>query len=258
MVKLVSLGLLLWLQTALSALAIGNPAEPQLIEKGFFTPDNWTVGMKLGYQGNFVFDRKLRAFGGAKGRIDHFKTTTNQGVLTLGYFNRLEVYGSFGAISTHFWNRPRSDGKRREFETHDHWIAGGGACFLLAEWGNTGIGVDGKAQVGRPAVKWASVDGAAHASGAHVRYHEWQVSFAAYHTVDMFTPYIGLKYSNVHADVEGISQAIYSRTHFKMHSRVKYGMALGCSVTPNKKIDLNVEVQLIDEQAITIGGNLKF
>ena len=252
------LGIFLVVQSFVSALYMGNPGEPQIIDTGFFIPQDCSFGIKIGYQGDRVFDRKLRAYVNAHGRIDHFNIQTDQGVIALNYLDRFELYGSVGSMRSRFWNRPKVDHKQREFETHDRWTAGAGGRFLLAEWGNTGIGIDGKIQYGKPGIKWISVNGVSHASGAHLAYHEWQGSFAVFHTIDLFIPYLGVKYSNVHANIDGLSKKVYPHHHFKMFNRCRFGMALGCSLSQGKKIDLNLEVQLIDEQAITFAGNIKF
>jgi hypothetical protein len=252
------LGIFLLFQPFLAALYMGNPAEPEIIDCGFFIPQDSCMGLKIGYQGDWVFDRMLKAYVGAHGRIDRFEIQMNQGMIALNYLDRFELYGTVGAMNSSFWVRPHTDGMRREFETDNHWTAGGGVRLLLAEWGNTGIGLDGKIQYGQPSIKWITVNGVSHASGAHLAYHEWQGSFAAYHTIDLFTPYLGVKYSNVHANVSGLSKIAYSHKHFKMTNRCRFGMALGCTVSQGKKMDINVEMQLVDEQALTIGGNLKF
>lgn len=245
-------------QTGLWALYMGNPAETEIIDTGFFIPQDNFIGVKLGYEGDIIFDRKLRSTSHAHGRIDDFSMTMNQGVITLNYLDRFELYGSGGASSSYFYFRPKVDHEKREFQTHDHGTGGVGARFLLAQWGNTGIGVDGKFQWAGAGIKWVSVNGVSHDSGAHLHYREWQASFAAYHTIDLFTPYLGFKYSNVHASVTGLSSTVYPSSHFKMYNRDRFGIALGCTVSQGKKIDLFVEVQLIDEQALSLGGNLKF
>ncbi len=221
-------------------LYMGNPAEVQIIDEGFFIPQNYSVTAKAGYQGDVVFNRRLQTMG--RGHIDTCKIRMNQGVLILNYLDRVELYGSMGAINCHF--SKRKEDEREKFRTHDHWTVGGGLRFVLAQWGNTGIGMDGKIQYGKPPFE-------SHSRG-HLAYHEWQASFAAFHTIDLFTPYLGLKFSDVHADVNGIKK------EFEMTNRCRWGIALGCTLSQGKKIDLNVEVQLFDEEGVTFGGNLKF
>lgn len=240
------------------ALYMGNPAEPEIIDTGFFISQDCSFGMKVGYQGDFVFDRLLKSYAGSHGKIDQFKLMMNQGALIFNYLDRFEIYGTVGSIRNHFWYRPRVDHRRREFETNNHWTAGGGARFLLAEWGNTGLGLDGKIQYGKPRIEWITVNGVSFSSHGHVAYHEWQGSIAVYHTAGFLTPYLGIKYTNVHATVVGLSRKVYPHRHFKMTNRCRFGMALGCTLTQGKKVDATLEVQLIDEQGLTFSGNVRF
>jgi hypothetical protein len=88
------LGIFLAAHSFLAALYMGNPAEPEIVYKGFLIPKDSSFGVKLGYQGDWVFDRLLRAYSGSHRRIDYFKIVMNQGVLTLNYIDRFELYGT--------------------------------------------------------------------------------------------------------------------------------------------------------------------
>lgn len=252
------LGIFLLMHSAIFGLYMGNPAEPEIIDAGLFIPQDASFSVKVGYQGDRVFDRLLHAYAGSHARVDRFEMQMDQGVIALNYLDRFELYGTVGSMRSCFWFRPHVDKKRREFETNNRATGGLGARLLLAQWGNTGIGLDGKVQYGKPGIRWVAVNGVSHTSSAHLTYREWQGSFAVYHTIDLFTPYLGVKYSNVHSDVQGLSRSVYPHRHFKMSNRCRFGMAVGCSLSQGKKIDLNLEVQLIDEQAVTFGGNVKF
>lgn len=243
---------------SLSALYMGNPAEPQIIDQGFWISQDASFSVKVGYQGDRVADRKMRANGNAKGRIDNMTLSFDQGVVTFGYLDRAEIYGSVGSMNGELSNRPHSDNKRREYQTHDGWTAGTGGRFLLAQWGKTVIGIDGKIQWSNPGMKWMAVDGMSKNTGGHLHYCEWQASFAVSYTADWLTPYLGVKYSNVHASVNGIPAVIYPHSEFKMINRNRFGFAIGCTLSPGKKFDLFAEVQMIDEQSLSFGGNLKF
>jgi hypothetical protein len=251
---------ILFLSTAasLSALSMGNPAEPQIICDGFFISEDASYGAKVGYLGDRVADRKMKMSGNGHGRIDNMALSFDQGVVAFNYLDRVEFYGSAGSMNGELSNRPHSDNKRRQYQTHDGWTAGTGGRFLLAQWGKTVIGIDGKIQWGSPGMKWAAVDGTSKNTGGHLKYREWQASFAVSYTADWLTPYLGVKYSNVRAKVTDIPRAIYQHSRFKMINRDRFGIALGCTLSPGKKFDLFAEVQMIDEQALSFGGNLRF
>lgn len=242
----------------LAALYMGNPAAPQIIDQGFWISQDASFGVKAGYLGDRVADRKMRTCGNAKGRIDSMILSFDQGVLTFGYLDRVEIYGSFGSMNGELSNRPHTDNKRRQYQTHDGWTAGAGGRFLLAQWRKVVIGIEGKIQWGNPGMKWMTVNGVSTNTGGHLKYCEWQASFAVSYTADWLTPYIGVKYSNVHATVNGIPKAVYTHTFFNMINRNHFGGAIGVTLSPGKKFDLFAEVQVIDEQAVSFGGNLKF
>jgi major outer membrane protein len=258
MKKLTALLVALLTASSLSALYNGNPSEPELIDKGFFLCRDNMFSVKAGYQGDFVFDRKLRAHRGATGRIDTFKYDMQQGVLTFGLMDRYEVYGSLGSMNAYIAHRPHIDMKRREYETSNHLTWGCGARAIIFRACHAVVGLDAKYQYAHPHVKWNALDGAAFTTGAGLQYREWQLGLAGSYHVHIFTPYAAVKYSSVHSKLNEIrANMLLGHERFKMRSRDRFGMALGCSLSTAKLLDLNVEVSLFDEQALILAGNIK-
>lgn len=249
---------LLLCTSPLAALYMGNPAQPQIISQGFWIPEDCSFGVKIGYLGDRVGDRKLKASGHAHGRIDKTRLYFDQGVLTFNLLDRVEIYGSAGSMNAKLSNRPHPDSSRREYQTHDGWTAGTGGRILLTAWKSLAIGVDGKIQWSNPGFKWMAVDGSSRNGRGHFKYIEWQASFALSYTVEWLTPYLGVKYSNVHANINRIPKFIYRHSTIKLVNRDRFGLALGATLSPGKKFDLFAEVQMFDEQAISFGGNLRF
>jgi len=250
------LALFFSLQAGLHALYLGNPAEPELIDEGFFIAQDSLFSVKAGYQGDIVFNRRLKAQDGVDGSMDQFAMHLNQGVVALNFIDRAEGYVSFGALDADFSHR--LDGERREYHAPDRWTVGGGLRILLVQWNNTCLGFNGGYQFSEPHVQWVAVDGLSYDSHARLIYREWQIGFALSHTVDLFTPYLGVTYSDVDASLERISADIGTPSHFKMVSRERIGMTVGCSLSSGKKVDLNFETRFFDEQAATVSGNIKF
>jgi hypothetical protein len=249
---------ILFLTPVVHALYNGNPVEPAAIEQGLFLEEDNLFSAKAGYQGTYVFDRKLRAYDGAKGRIDQCQLLFNQAVVTVNVFDRIEVYGTIGSMNAFLSHRPHVDMRRREYQTSDHPTWGVGARGLLMNWGNTSLGVNGSYQWGRPHVKWIAVDGVSQTTAAVLKYREWQVGIGVAHQVDVFIPYISLVYSHVHARMEHLRASVLPRSSFDMRNRDHFGMALGCTLTTERVFDLTVEGRVFDEQAVTLAGNLKF
>lgn len=244
---------------AAEALYSGNPDEPELLDNGLFLKRDNTFGIEAGYQGDFVFDRRMHATSGAHCRIDDFQSRMNQGVLTFNFMNRLEVFGSAGAMNAYTSFRPHGDGKRREFQMSDHITWGAGGRILIGNWGNAHVGATGAYQYSKMPVKWNSVDGHTYSTDANMKYWEWQVALLLSYRVEMFDPYIGATYSVAEAVLSHVKENMdlhHRKITFKNRDRV--GMALGCSLTPSNIVDLNVEVRLFDEEAIMLAGNVKF
>jgi hypothetical protein len=78
--------------------------------------------------------------------------------------------------------------------------------------------------------------------------------------IDLLTPYIGLKYSNAKSKISEFSVPIASddsgTDHFE--NRIPVGILIGCSLSTRKYFMLNVEGRLVDEEGITISGDLRF
>lgn len=249
------LALCLSLQAGLCALYQGNPAEPQLIDEGFFIPQDSLFSIKVGYQGDVIFNRRLKAHNGS---IDQFAMHLNQGVITLNAIDRAEAYVNIGTMDAKISHYPSSDHKLREYQAPDHWTIGGGLRILIAQWENTCLGFNAGYQFSTPHVTRITLNGASDPSQARMRYQEWQAGFGLSHTVDIFTPYLGVTYSDVNARLRHLSPGVYTPSHLRMGSRERFGMALGCSLSSGKKVDLNFEARLFDEQAVTAAGNIKF
>ncbi len=248
----------LFLPVMAFALFQGNPAQPLIIEKGFFISPESFLSVKMGYQGDWVWNRKMKSISNAKGVIDRFKIQMNQGVFTIDVLDRLESYISFGSFTTELWHRPQPYRQLCQYESHDRWTLGGGLRLVLMQWGNTTLGADGTMQYAAPRMKWSAIDGVPSAKSSRMNYVEWQTSLAVAHAVEIFTPYLGVTYSVVHAHLDQISSFVLPATHFKMGNRDRFGLALGCTLSPSKKVDLTFEARLFSEQAATAAGNIKF
>ncbi len=115
---LILLILLLFIPKPVPALYNGNPAFLQLPEEGFYFAKEAWLSLRLGYEGDFVFDRKMDK------HVHPFKILENLGVATLGFFERVEVYGGLGSFSAKF--HQHDHGRRLKVETRSQlgWKVG--------------------------------------------------------------------------------------------------------------------------------------
>lgn len=246
------------LSTTVQALYNGNPALTESIEDGIFFSKDYNYTMKVGAQCDYVFDRKLKGKGNAKGPVDNFTILQNQGTVTFNMQDRIEAYGSFGSFHTEFANEPHSDNKRREYGTHDHFTWGAGLRAVVFHWGNALMGIDGKYQRALVPVKWNTLNGEALPPASNLFYREWQVGASMAYEAGTFIPYMGLTYARARAKVNSVNPALFSPGSFSMTNRERVGLALGCTLAPGCVVDLSIEARFFSEQALTLAGDIKF
>lgn len=137
----------------------------------------------------------------------------------------------------------------------------------------------------------AGTDGATGTKDASIDYHEWQASLALSYRLNMFTPYIGVKWSRASfdadtiriaqpklataisdittwnptisgatADAAGLSNTlqIVSLQLNKMKSRKSCGLAIGTTIVDADKYAVTVETRLIDERAAHVNAQFRF
>jgi len=249
----------------LTALYQGNPSLPEIIDKGFFLPGDLFMGIRAGYQHDQVFDRDLNARGKIKGEVSKVSQEYDQGVLTLNFMDRVELFGSAGAMSIFVTDRQKIGAihYQTEYQSKYQFTWGAGIRAALINWKDTVFGASASFQYANPDMRWATVEGLTVPNTGGIRIAEWQVGAAISQHIDIFTPYIGVNYSKVHSSVHGIGikKSGFAPSYpskFKMRSRHHFGMVLGCDLSTEKYFDLGIEAQLISEQAFTVKGDIRF
>ena len=248
----------------LHAAPVGNTAEPQVIQEGFLIPrDSW-VNFRLGYEGDFVSDGRLKQVQEGAGPVDNYSQTTNSGTVTLNFVERLDLFAVFGSSRTSAeWRFTNAQDivHNAEMETfHDFlWAAGGRA--ILFQWGNCDLGCGGRYAAVNNHPSWLTIDGVnASVAGASCDWKEWQVNLDVSYHIEILTPYVGVKYSNAQTRLGTFPTEIAAdgsgNNHFK--NKTSVGVFVGCSFSTGKYFMLNVEGRLIDEEAVTVSGDFRF
>jgi len=242
---------------------VESPVAPCLIQQGFFIPQASPVSVRAGYEGDFVADARLEQFGSGSGRVDNFNQQTNAGTLTLTVKNRLDLFGLCGSSrSCTDWRfTVEGDTHRAELETLYNLLWGAGVKAIAYQTETMHLSFGGRYEHCRYDNLWLTIDGVVQ-SGADTFLHwrEWQIDVDFGYTIDIFTPYIGLKYSNLKVKVGNFDEPIANNgsgyDYFK--NRTPVGVFIGCSLSSGKYFMLNVEGRLIDEEGVTISGDFKF
>lgn len=261
MKKIVILILIIFACKTLAA-PIGNPLNPGIIADGFFISQASWLNFRLGYEGNFVSDSRMDKKVGS-GKVDNFKQDVNSGTLTFNLQNRIDVFGVLGAA------RIRSDYRfdnlgtqsRIELETNYrlYWAAGG--KIILYQWGNTALSVGGRYSKTKPTLSFITQDGAPQDIGStKISYRDWQIDMGLAHQIDIFIPYLGAKYLNAKSIIRNsaIVLAENSQNFMRMKNDDKFGVYVGCTLSNSKYFLLTVEARFVDEEAISVMGELKF
>ncbi len=249
---------------ALHAAPVGNPAAPHILKEGVFIPYHSGVYGRVGYEGDFVQDARMKQIEESSGIVDRYTQTSNGAALTLNVVDRLDLYGLLSSSSTSTNWRYTNDSDyvvRIKLETPYHFLWGLGARAILFEWGNLTLGTGGRYEQTGTRLSSLTSDGIGESvQGTRFHWREWQVDLGLSYHIDILTPYIGTKYSSartevVHAHVP-IAANGSSTTHFE--NRHVVGLIVGCSLSTGKYFMLNVEGRLFDEEAVSVSADIRF
>lgn len=255
--------LLLVLSAVLWSAPVGNPASPELIEKGVFTPCDSSMDLRFGYEGDFVSDGRMKQNSGA--RVDLFEQYTNSATATLNLLDRVDLYGVLGSsvIRSNWRFEQLSDETihRIKIKTNADFLWAVGGRAILYQWWNTFLGFGGRYSFCHYHARELASDGVqSPVMGTHLIWKQWQVNLDLSYKIHLFTPYIGIKYSQEEAKIGDFSVAIASNGSGanQLMNRDPVGLYLGCGLSSGKYLMINLEGRLIDEEAISLTADLRF
>ncbi len=257
-----------WIPVAIAAFGlqaapVGNTMAPELIQEGFLIPANSWIDFRVGYEGDFVGDGRLQQIEEGSGRVDTFQQYTNAATFTLNILDRLDLFGVFGSsrVCADWRFDTGSTITRIEIETLYHFLWGAGARAIAFEWGKVCLGIGGRYAFASYKPSWLTTNATpVSVSGTRLVWREWQVDLDLSYNIDLFTPYLGVKYSNAKAKLGAFPTPVAANgsgsDHFE--NKTPVGIFIGCSISNSKYFMLNLEGRLVDEDAVTISGDLRF
>lgn len=248
----------------LNAAPSGNPAAPAILKGGFFIPSQCWANIRAGYEGDFIIDAQMIQDEEGSGCVDKYSQTTNAGTATLNLLNRLDLYGVFGStrVCSQWRFKDMADRVRNaKMETSHNFLWAIGGRALLFEWGNWGLGLEGRYSAVHNHLSWVTIDGeSASVVGSYLRSRQWEVNLGVSYHIDLFTPYLAVNYLNARTVIEIPSVSLADQgarsDHFK--NKIPVGLNLGCTLSTGKYFMLNVEARVINEEAVTISGDFRF
>jgi len=244
-----------------NAAPVGNIAAPAISKSLFLTTgDGSAVGFISGFDANLIFDRKIE-------NTDKAELNFYTGKLGMTVKDKALFYVLLGGADGKFTYNV--SGSKIELETDTAFSWGVGATVILLEkevngFGN-GIlrfGGDLKYRYSEPDINANNVvvDGVkrdiSSVANSSVEYGEFQGAIGVSYQINKFVPYMGVKFTKL----TGEEKITVSGTEYKQDYDADdaVGMFVGADILITDSIALHVEGSLIDEEAITIGGTIRF
>lgn len=266
------------------ALPVGNPSDASLLCDGLIWEGHcgdpcdpcltWcdAFSLRVGFYGDYVFNRHLEIDRNEDDSdIEHAELYTNAGFVAANFWDRLDVFAAFGAtnllINTNASAFGGTNGSRIEIETESDFSWSVGARGTIWECGCTSLGIEGQYFFTRPDVKRVTIGSTTSVYPDHIinaKYREWQIGVGISHRINIFVPYVAVKWSRAQYSFDDARPDTSTGTPFTnvelydTHNKKDWGYAVGVSVVDCEKASLTVEGRFGDEKALYVNGQIRF
>jgi hypothetical protein len=247
------------------AMPVLNPADPALLDRSLYLPTCENLGIKLGYRGDFIFNRNFRNH---YQEVDYFSLYSNQVVVVLTLWDRLDVYGFGGPASYDFnmVNNSSNSSIKGASGPKTLWGTGLKAIIYEKKWcdgSSTYLSIDGQYEgMATNLLKFVKInEQKASTNDFGYYYREAQVSLGLAHRITQLVPYIAAKWSNGRLSINNsdiIGQEPNSVVLDKLKSNRHWGYAFGVTYVDADKMSVTAEARFVDETALSIGASLRF
>lgn len=281
----------------LYALPVGNPSDASLLTNGLFweglcpepcdpcVPWHDAVSFRLGFYGDYVFNRHLELDTDRDAVIEDAEIFTNAAYLALNFYERFDIFSTLGvsnlfidtsstAFIISFDALVESDEfGRTVIESSSDFSWSIGARATLWELGCTSLGAEAQYFYMKPNIRRVTVNASTQTGIISLyndffdaKYREWQFGLGISHRFHSFIPYLAVKWSRAKLSFDNIQftienflpreDAIFQLYNLK--SQKSFGWAIGCSLVDFEKVSLTVEGRFADEKALHVNGQLRF
>lgn len=256
--------LVLGLGTAVYAAPVGLTSEADLTEGELWADNN--IGISAGFIVDSVSKRKVDVDSG------RFEMNAYAARIGLSVIDRFNFYVDLGtANDMEFQFSDRGDAIRVRYE--DEFMWGVGVNALIYRWDNgleVGAGVSyRKADMNFEDATVAGTEFKRNSGSVNSvtdgEMEEMQIAAELAWRTDYFSPYVGLKYSDI--DIDAKFTAIGQEHKAQgVSSDQTIGVFVGLTITPkldvfgdkSDRIAINIEGRFIDEEAVSVGASYKF
>jgi hypothetical protein len=234
---------------------VGNPANPAIMNTGFFSQKSFvkgTSGYIYDYTSNkrYVANQKNPDFDPNQ-TFKEFGLHSQLATFSAILLERMEIFGSVGGTKEQAKGRTHPT-QIEDFKSSYQFAWSAGTKIVLLEWGKTYLSCD---------FTYFAVPESAESFFKYLdRFHlpldftkhnlslkEWQFSGALSSRFWLFTPYIGGTYLNSQLHVTSSEET--GRIHY--HNEKKLGWFFGLTVSLSGRFHFNLERRLRDEFGYT-------
>lgn len=249
--------LFLFLAPLLHSYYIGNPKDPDLIPKGFFSGPKSILSYKVSPIDDWTLDRSLYIKGGRS--FKKYKNDSNGIEVTAVILERLSILGYFGyeSMKGTFYSLTNDE---LYYETKNLYANYFGAKLLIFERKNVSLGATAKYLHSKGELRELSKNGVLvdRKSNSEVHYDESQVAIMLAYTQNFLIPYGGLFFYNVQGEFLNMPENYSSVPTLDFSNKYNTGVVAGLSVTSKEYFSINAEARLIAEMSLGFEVAIKF
>ena len=240
----------LFLVSGLHATFVDNFSKPSIIHTGVLIPDSSVVNLRGGVVVDYLIKKKLHA-NTDPGAAHSFWISSlgTMGSATMNIKEWFEISGFFGSGFTdlhfdlgdiHYFGK-----KHGQF----FWVLG--SKLIIFEREGLCFGVDGKITGQSSSMLFSPA--IAH---THFSFFEWQVAAGLSQQFSIFTPYIGVTFTNAHMYLKPLP--LLGTGKFKLRHREQYGIVFGFTLSSGSYVSFDVEGRLVNEAGVYSSLDLRF
>ncbi len=262
------------------ALPIGNPADASLLCDGIIWEGycgdpcdpclTWcdAFSFRLGFYGDYVFNRHLEREGRFDDDIEHTEMNTNAALLVGNFWDRFDIFATLGATNIRIESNEKSFGVTGtgrfviQTETDFSWSIG--VRGTVWECGCTTFGAEAQYFFTKPHITRVTRESQFSvypASHLHAKYQEWQFGVGIAHRINLLVPYMGIKWSHAQLDMDNAlisGLGGVSATLPDLENKKFFGYAVGVSLVDCEKVSITAEGRFSDEKAFHVNGQIRF
>ncbi len=247
---------------SMQAFLVGNPGQPGLQKSGVIWEEAPCCNVRLSYVTDFVFTQECCdtfTFPGHATSASHLQVWTQAGMLTFNTKESLDIYAILGGT------RIQVD---EEFSTLQHLSWGVGAKVLIFRTGRFRLGWDLKYIQSDQRPQFFTCDHLAYTliSPFYFDYSEIQTAVGISYQTAHFSPYLNISYlfskldpkpmmATVRLPMIDIEVDVSTKS---ISNKEKWGLSLGISLIDEEKMSLAIEGRAINQNALTLTGELRF